>query len=95
MWFYVWAFHSLNDKLNSILQLLLEWESLMHCAWVVVFKYLKLLMERRCPKTEMKITGFCISMLFSTDKELFAVCCPFLFVKVVNEKDTGSDLLSC
>ena len=67
----------------------------MCCGWVVVYQYLKLLMERRYPKTEMKITGFCISMLLSTGKELFAVCCPFLFVIVVNEKDMGSDLWSC
>ena len=67
----------------------------MHCGWVVVYQYFKLLMERRRPKTEMKISGFCISMLLSTDKGLFAVCCSFLFVIVVNEKDTGSDLWSC
>ena len=67
----------------------------MRCGWVVVYQYFKLLRERRCPKTEMKISGFCISMLFSTDKDLFAVCCPFLFVIVVNEKDTGPDLWSC
>ena len=89
------GFHALNEILNSVLRLLLQSEGLMRCGWVVVFNYLKLLMQRRCPKTEMKITGFRISMLFSREKELFAVCCPFLFVIVVNEKDTGSDLLSC
>ena len=33
-------------------------------------------------------------MLFSADKELFEVCCPFLFVLVVNEMDKGIDLFS-
>ena len=67
----------------------------MRCGWVVVYQYLKLLMESRCPKIEIKITGFCISMLLRTDQELFAVCYPLLFVIVVNEKDMGSDLWSC
>ena len=41
-----WAFYCLNEKLLFLLMLPLEWESVMSCDWVVVYKYLKILMDR-------------------------------------------------
>ena len=95
LWFYIWIFYSLNKKLISVLRLWLEWESLMSGGWVGVDKYFKPLMERRCPKTERWITGSPNSMVFSIDEWLFAVCCHFLFIIVVNEMDRGLNLFSC
>ena len=43
---FFWAFYCLNEKLLFLLMLPLEWESLMPFDWVLVYKYLKLLMEK-------------------------------------------------
>ena len=68
LWFYIWVFYSLNEKLLSVLRLLLEWESLMSGGWGAVDKCFKPLMERRCPKIERWITEFPSSMVFSIDE---------------------------